>query len=65
MKLRKSAPDPFARVHGWLDRLSKDFPNSVLDLRPSDIGDLYHVYGVNADYPKFKAMLLRRNRISA
>lgn len=65
MKLRKPTPDPFAQVHGWLDRLSKDFPNSVIALCLSDIGDLYHVYGVNADYPKFKAMLLRRNRISA
>lgn len=55
---------PFARESGWIARLGNEFPKAVLDLRPSDIGDLYHVYGVNADYQRFKAMMIRRGRIS-
>lgn len=30
----------------------------------SDIGDLYHVYGVNATAHKFLAMIVRRNNLT-
>ena len=55
---------PFHKEEKWLALLSEEFPNHELDFRTSDLGDLYHVYGVNADYDKYKHMLVSRGRIT-